>query len=301
MEKKPLIDRIRKLTSPIMPESISHDTDLKTLRDIHCVAFDFYGTMFLSGAGDIGVDESGQNTNKRRFLDALEYIGFKPPDEDSTAKAGIQQFQQIIKDHIDKKKAEEGIDYPEPDIIAVWEEVLVFMRQRHLIEEPVTRQQAVRLAVEYEFRTNSVWPTPDLDIILREILNKSCKLGIISNSQFYTPLAFEALIGQSTDDFGFDTDLQKWSYVNGVKKPSLRFYKKFVDELPAKGISPESVLYVGNDLFKDILPATELNMKTALYVGDRRSIRHEKADLSQPNQHPDLIIDDLHQLLECLG
>jgi putative hydrolase of the HAD superfamily len=300
MEKKQLIDRIIKLTSPIAPEGISHKSDLKTLRDIHCVAFDFYGTMFISGVGDIGIDESDQSANKRRFVEALKYIGFKPSDEASAAKTGIQEFQGIINDHIKEKKTEDGIDYPEPDIIAVWKEVLLSLKERQIIKEPVTREKAVRLAVEFEFRANSIWPTPDLDIILREILDKGCKLGIISNSQFYTPLAFEALIGQTTDDFGFDKDLQKWSYVNGTKKPSLRFYEEFVDELPDKNISPESVLYVGNDLFKDILPAKQLNMKTALYVGDRRSIRHEKADLSYPHQRPDLVIDDLRQILECL-
>ncbi len=300
MNKKPLIERIKKLTSPLHPEPYSHKTQLKKLRDIKCVALDFYGTMFISGAGDIGVDEEQKSSYELHFREALNYIGFSVPDEALAGETGLEKFNEIIEAYIDKRKETDGIEYPEPDIAVIWEDVLVSLEQRNLIDGPVTHRQAIRFAIEYEFRTNTIWPLPELIHTLKTILDHNCRLGIISNSQFYTPLAFEALIGQTTNDFGFDPDLQKWSYVNGIKKPSLQFYRQFIKELPAKNLKPGNVLFVGNDLFKDILPTKELNMKTALYIGDRRSLRHEEEDLTPKNQ-PDLIIDDLQQIPECLG
>ncbi|HYW34584.1 MAG TPA: HAD family hydrolase, partial [Balneolaceae bacterium] len=299
MDKSQLLERIRDLTSPIYPKHFKHQIDLKSLSDIRCVALDFYGTMFISGVGDIGVDEEQSTANKRYFIDAMQETGFPISSNGTLAKTGIQQFRQIIQHHIDQKKADGNTDYPEPNIITVWKEVLASLVELNFIEGPITEEQAIQLAVEFEFRSNTIWPVPELDVILNDILKKNCALGIISNSQFYTPLAFEALIGQSTDDFGFRPELQKWSYVNGVKKPSLQFYKTFTSELPALNLAPENVLYVGNDLFKDIIPAKQLNMKTALYVGDRRSVRHKNEDLTHPENQPDIMVDDLHQLAEC--
>ena len=57
MAKSTLIERIKTLTQPINPKRFNHATKLKSIPDIKCVAFDFYGTMFISGVGDIGVDE----------------------------------------------------------------------------------------------------------------------------------------------------------------------------------------------------------------------------------------------------
>ncbi|MBN2733022.1 MAG: HAD family hydrolase [Balneolaceae bacterium] len=298
MQKTELLERIKSLTSPVYPNKFGHKTNLKKLEGINCVAFDFYGTMFISGIGDISVDEEQKQGYQEIINESLQSTGFSIT-KSSTGKAGLEQFKLTIDRHIQRKK-EEGIDYPEPDIIAVWSEVLAALLQQNFIEGPIKKEHAIRFAIEFEFRANDIWPVPQLDDVLQQLLNRNLKLGILSNSQFYTPLAFEALIGQSTDDYGFDPDLQKWSYRCGIKKPSLYFYRQFTSELSDKEIKPQEVLYVGNDLFKDIIPARKLQMKTALYVGDRRSLRHEERDLKNGGYQPDIIIDDLQQIIDCL-
>jgi putative hydrolase of the HAD superfamily len=272
---------------------------MQELTGIKCVAFDFYGTMFISGAGDIGVDEKQKTAHKRHLKKALKEAGFSA-DHPSLAEKGLSEFRRIIEQHT-KQKQEEDIDYPEPNILTIWQKALTALAKLNLIEGPVTEDQAICVALGFEYRTNTVWPVPGLREVLTELLDRQMTLGIISNSQFYTPLTFEALIGETTGDFGFDKDLQKWSYKEGIKKPSLRFYRTFTDELPAKNLAPGEVLFVGNDLFKDIVPAKNSGMKTALFVGDHRSLRHENEDLTYPDHQPDIIIDDLHQIVECLG
>lgn len=298
MQKSTLLKRIRELTSPIHPEQFEHQTKLRPLGGIKCVAFDFYGTMFISGAGDIGIDEEQKAAYRKVFEKALEQTEIKVLHA-APGKMGLKQFEETIEGYKKHEQAK-GNEYPEPNIIDIWKDVLAAMVELNYIKGPVTEQIATRFAVEYEFIANKIWPVPNLTAILNRLLNRGLMLGIISNSQFYTPLAFEALIGSSTDDFGFDPDLQKWSYVQGVKKPSLNFYRTFVQELPAKNLNPQEVLYIGNDLFKDIIPASELGLKTGLYVGDRRSLRHKKNDLTGVENQPDLIIDSLDQVTDCV-
>src|SRR5699024_4883365 len=126
--------------------------------------------------------------------------------------------------------------------------------------------------------------------------------GAPSSSEICTLSLHDALpilVGTNIAGAGFTEKLLKWSYRHGVKKPSLDIYRLFIDELPAYNLKAEEVLYVGNDLFKDVIPAKKLGMKTALFVGDRRSIRHKKSDLIR-KQMPDIIIDELSQIEECV-
>lgn len=296
--KAKILERIQTLTAPIHPEPTGNETRLQKLDDIQCVAFDFYGTMFISGAGGIGVDNEQKATYQPYLREALKRAGFSNSSTTATKK-GVLEFQKTIEQSV-KRKKEEGVNFPEPNIIEVWQEVLTALAKLNFIKGPITKNQAIWVAVEFEFRANTVWPVPSLRNTLEELLNRQITLGILSNSQFYTPLTFEALIGQATDDFGFDPDLQKWSYQEGIKKPSARFYSTFTDELSAKNVAAGEVLYVGNDLFKDIIPAKKMGMKTALYVGDTRSLRHKSEDLACPDHQPDIIIDGLHQIIECL-
>ncbi len=297
MKKNILLNRIKELSSPVYPESVGHDTHFSSLSRIKCVAFDFYGTMFISAAGDIGIDENKDEGNIRFFKEALRHCNFNILDK-SAGKKGIGEFQKVIDRHIDEMK-EQGVDHPEPDIREVFFDVLTALHRKNLIRGDVTEDIATLFAIEFEFRSNAIWPLPDLLTDLEELKKRGLALGIISNSQFYSPVSFEAMTSITIDKFGFVPALQKWSFKYGIKKPSLSFYRLFIDELPQHDLQPEEVLYIGNDLNKDVLPAKHFGMKTALYVGDRRSIRHQQEDLIDKHL-PDIMIDELSQIKDCL-
>lgn len=298
MHKNHLLGRIQQLTHPLAPLSGNTPPRLAKLKNIHCIAFDFYGTMFISAVGDIGIDEEQKESNTQYFTEALESSGFGLLQND-TAKRGIQIFEQKIA--VYRESAHQaGIDYPEPDIRDIWLDVLTELRHQNLIRGDITMEKAQLLGIEFEFRVNDVWPVPDLKNVLTQLLKKNYKLGIISNSQFYTPLTFEAALGSDPSTFGFEPDLLVWSYKARRKKPSEAFYQLFIQAAAKKNIKAEEILFVGNDIRKDIQPAKEIGMKTALYMGDRRSIRHEEDDLSNPSFTPEIIINDLAQLIDCL-
>jgi putative hydrolase of the HAD superfamily len=296
--KTDLIERIKELAEPLSLIPVEHATKLKKISGIKCVAFDFYGTMFISGVGDIGIDEEQKAENEIIFRRSLSHSGFNIED-DSAGTAGLHILQQTLDRHIGKAK-EEGIAYPEPEIREVWRDTLTELADRSLISGNIEQSTVTHFAIEFEFRINAIWPVPNLADILTKLKNRGMELSIISNSQFYTPLAFEAIIGKSPESFGFNENLLVWSFECGRKKPDTQFYGQFIDRIQKSNIQPSEVLYVGNDIKKDIKPAKKLGLHTALFVGDSRSIRHDESDLDSLSLGPDLVINDLRQLDKCI-
>jgi putative hydrolase of the HAD superfamily len=67
-------------------------------------------------------------------------------------------------------------------------------------------------------------------------------------------------------------------------------------KIAEKGVSPASVLYIGNDMLNDIYPARQTGFKTALFAGDERSLRLRSDDPRCRGLRADLVITDLSQL-----
>lgn len=298
MDKNSIFKRITELTHPLEPISVTHITKLEAIEGIRCVAFDFYGTMFISAVGDIGVDEEQQETSYNFFERALKDTGYTIMSN-SAGKNGVAIFEEVLHSHVEEAR-KKGIDHPEPDIVAVWEDVLTTLADRDEIKGDIDREKAKRFGIEFEFRINDVWPVPELESLLKKLLDKNLELGIISNSQYYTPLTFEALLKKSPVEYGFNPNLLIWSYKTGYKKPSVDFYRFFEEAAEKEGLQPHEVLYVGNDVEKDIIPARKVGLRTALYVGDQRSIRHVPGEFDIEKIKPDLVVDELSQIADCL-
>ncbi|MFW6347532.1 MAG: HAD family hydrolase [Cyclonatronaceae bacterium] len=300
--KQQLLDRIRILSAPMQPVETGTLPRLQSLEGIKAVAFDFYGTMFMSGTGDTIIDDP-KGEEEQALTKAFEVLFpdlMKGPGFD--ALQGVQSYKQVIHD---QKAAlqQEGIDYPEVQITDVWEEVLARMRKSGLEKLPQAPGEELleRLTIEFEMRNNPTWPLPDLDETLHGLGAKGLLLGILSNSQFYTPMIFEAHLGSAPQQHIFEPNLCIWSYEERRCKPSLPFHESLKKAFDAHyGIAPEQVLFVGNDMLKDIYPAAHFGFKTALFAGDDRSLKWRKDDERAAELEPDLVITRLSQLLECL-
>lgn len=293
-----LKERFRTLSKPMLPDETGTEPSLTQIEGIKSVIFDFYGTLFISGVGDIGIDDG--TSDEGLILNALDAVGIDVSDE-SAGKRGYEIYNKIVTERMQELKAS-GIPYPEPDIRIVWRNVLNQMYAENLIETATDEKHHTQMAVEFEARMNPIWPMPDLEETLDELKNRDIELGIISNSQFYTPIAFEALCDRTLNDLGFNINLLHWSYEESRKKPGVVFYEHFLEkaekELP--DLKPENYLYVGNDMLKDIYPANELGMKTALFAGDSRSLKWREDDSRTTDLKPDIVITELRQVLDCV-
>jgi putative hydrolase of the HAD superfamily len=154
----------------------------------------------------------------------------------------------------------------------------------------------MEFALRYECLVNPVYPMPSLGFVLEDVQNAGLSMGIVSNAQFFTPLLFEAFLGKGIKELGFAEELCVFSFLVGEAKPSARLFEIPRDILLDRGIDPESILYVGNDMLNDILCAKDAGFRTALFAGDSRSLRLREGDGRVRDCEPDWIITSLDQL-----
>lgn len=250
---------------------------------IECVMFDIYGTLFISGSGDISIQSKKQM--KTDSLDKLlvKYGICKPP------QALLKDlFSGIKKKHMEQRK--KGVDFPEVEIDHIWMDVLK-NNNRELIKD---------FALEFELIVNPLYSMPNLRELLSGCRDLKILIGIISNAQFYTPYLFNWFFDSDLKDLGFSPDLIFFSYTYGYAKPSMFLFEVATEKLNNKGIKAQSVLYVGNDMLNDIYPAKKAGFKTALFAGDSRSLRLRKNVPECENISPDIIITDLIQVLDYI-
>lgn len=289
-----LVERIKALCSPMDPKPTGMETRIIRLPEIRAILFDVYGTLLISGSGDIGVAKT--ENDEKSFRKALAVTGIADNGFDDTI-SGTRLLAQLIGEMHDIRRRQ-GVEYPEVDIIAIWKAVF-----EHLSKDvpglEISQHKLHHIAVEYENRVNPVWPMPGAQEILSTCRAKHMVLGIVSNAQFYTPLLFHSLLGSCLEALGFDPRCCVWSYQSLEAKPSLRLFEKALDNLfSIYSIAAAQTLYIGNDLLNDIWPAQRLGCKTALFAGDQRSLRLRQSDDRCRGIEPDLIIDDLRQLLQ---
>ena len=284
----PLASYLRDHSRPLNPQATGISSHLPVLEGIRCAVFDIYGTLLISGSGDIGVTDAEQQEDTLRRLIAEMKLPVPDPGHSLS-----EQFLELIRQDHAKSKAG-GIEFPEVEIRDIWARLLSDLPG----EAPPAPDQIEALAVAYENATNPVWPMPGAADLLGILRDRGITLGIVSNAQFYTPLLFEAFFESPLDQLGFHPDLSFFSYRHRRGKPGVWLYEQLRDALAARGIAPEETLYVGNDALKDVHPAATLGFRTVLFAGDERSLRLRP-------EHPNLLppeatVTSLLQILDLL-
>jgi putative hydrolase of the HAD superfamily len=292
-----LVGRIKRLSDPMLPNPTGETEQLEPLSGIRAVFFDIYGTLMISGSGDVGVLREVQSGGS--LLEALGRAGLP-----AAPKAGPLGRQMLLEEiemaHADLKQ--QGVDYPEVEIRSIWRNVTRRLYRAGLLKKEADMADIHRLAVEYECRVNPVWPMPMMRETLNRILAKGLRLGIVSNAQFYTPLLFEALAGGRPEQAGFDPALIAYSFECLEAKPSVRLFEIVLEPLRLRwGIMPEQTVYVGNDMLNDIWTASQAGCRTVLFAGDQRSLR-KRLDVPRCRTlEPNAVITRLDQLAGLLA
>lgn len=291
-----LRESISKLLIPLSPLQTEQEAKLQKLTGMKALLFDVYGTLLISGTGDISmateranlfsVDKLLQNHNIEVLYDDLNALH-------------KDEFREMIEDEHKNERAR-GADYPEVDIITVWHRLITSWLDETYIEGNFDLKKISLIALEYELLVNPVWTMPGAHEVLESCKQKKLKMGIVSNAQFYTAPTLESLMHSHLSQKGFDEAICEWSYQLKRAKPSREIFKKPLESLMSQGISPSEVLYIGNDMLNDIYTAAEAGCKTALFAGDSRSLRLRDNDTRCKALEPDIILTNLRQLEECI-
>jgi putative hydrolase of the HAD superfamily len=295
--RKDFIVLIRDASSPLFAssppelgaglEALAYPGVKPPLRGIRAVIFDIYGTLFTSAAGDIGSDGG----HGRGALDALA--------RECLPGCGGGELAAYFRGEVRRTHARlyPRTPYPEVRVEEIW---------ASLFTGPLARYGAAGLdpeefALRYELAVNPVFPKPGIPGLFEKLKNFGMILGIISNAQFFTPLLFEVFFDKPPEALGFDPRLLIYSFEMGEAKPSPALFKKAADHLGSRGISPDTVLFVGNDMLKDIYGAASAGFKTALFAGDGRSLRLREGDPLTEKLLPDGIIRCLSDIPAMTG
>lgn len=266
--------------------------------EIDAVLFDIYGTLFISGSGEIGTVRP--ETRGKVFVDSFIKAGCEILSPDTGEEASRLFTELIKKSHEESSRL--GVTHPEVDILEIWESLVRRLRDERYInfsEDPFFFH---RLAVLYENKSNPVWPMPGSRNLLRFLADRRVPMGIVSNAQFYTPLLFNAYFDDGLQELGFSEELCFWSYVEGRAKPDLKLLEPALSVLEDQySISRKNVLFVGNDMLNDISLASTAGCRTALFAGDRRSLRMRENYESIKSIIPDIIITELGQLISIMN
>ncbi len=287
---------LKRLSVPLKPIPTGETAALPKLVGVRAVMFDLYGTLFISGSGEVG--SVGDAACATALAEAIRTV---VPEPLGSVEGGLPCLVETIR-AMHRESHCRGVEHPEVDIVEVWRIVLGELGRKGVLPDRIYRlEELQRLAVEYEARANPTWPMPGLRECLTSLRTRGMVIGIISNAQFYTPLLFEALLDGTPEKWGIDPTLQYYSYRYGVAKPGLDMHRMAAETLRQRGIEPGGVLYVGNDVRNDVAVAKKVGFHSALFAGDARSLRWRQAAAGTDVVRPDLVLVSLLELDGCLA
>ena len=130
--------------------------NLSSLKGIRAVVFDIYGTLMISGSGDIG--SADDDSHQMAFRDAFATVGI---DVISDIAAVEQHYRSAIAESHAEAKAS-GVEFPEVEIRDIWRHTLDQLVDQAIIKPvAITDELLERLSIEYEVRANPTWPMPN--------------------------------------------------------------------------------------------------------------------------------------------
>ncbi|MDR2631835.1 MAG: HAD hydrolase-like protein [Spirochaetaceae bacterium] len=272
---------------------------------IRAVLFDIYGTLFTSAAGDIGSRDGYQRgTELPEGVIIPQGVNFPQGGLDTLAREFVpgctgEELAEYFREEVRRCHARlrPRIPYPEIKVEEIWAALF----RGALARYGGTSGDPEEFALRYELAVNPVFPKPGIPELFEKLTGRGMVLGLVSNAQFFTPLLFEAFFNRSPEALGFDPGLLIYSFEMGEAKPSPVLFKKAADRLNSRGIAPDRVLFVGNDMLKDIYGAASMGFKTALFAGDGRSLRLREGNPLTEKLLPGGIIRFLSDIPAMIG
>lgn len=200
---------------------------------------------------------------------------------------GPNDIKYLYFDIMKKQRSVDGDRHREFDVVAIFDEIV---RQHSTgftrTLPPQKIEQLPRLLAEVHraasrFRLQAY---PGVEDVIRQ-LHPKYRLAIISDAQ--TAYALPELHAVGLSDY-FDPIIISGDF--GYRKPDLRLFSA---ALTAMKMDPAEVLYVGNDMYRDVYGAQRLKMKTVFFKSNQGT--QEKDGVK-----PDYIIYNFSELTNAI-
>ena len=215
------------------------------------ILFDLYGTVI-----DIETDES-MDEIYRSISHFLTYHGIYLHRWEVR-----DRYYDIMK----QQKEECGEAYPEIDVEVIWNS---FLKQEGMKPSLACRELATTLAQIYRgISRKRLQLYPEVKGVLDK-LRSAYRVALISDAQPCYALPEIKAVGL---DGWFDPIIISANY--GFRKPDVRLTKKALDIMK---LLPSEVIYVGNDMYRDIYGASRLGIKTIFIDSNQGAKSYENA------------------------
>lgn len=251
---------------------------------IKAIIFDIYGTLLFRKGGDLSDSLSKRDYLMKSFSKLIKEFNL-----DTNPEELFYLYHKEIDDE-HKRKSKRGIKYPEVIIEKIWKRIL---KKIGYDNSPKT---CFDIAFYFDNINSQKKLYPYAAFVLKKLKEKDIRLGIISNAQFYTKIDMLKLlydkIGLKHLEEIFDNRLTFYSYKLGYSKPNKGAFLKVKERLGKKGIKPSEIMYVGNDVKKDIKTANSVGFKSCLLIENQTKI-NDKAK-------PDYKIKDLREIVKIV-
>ena len=207
---------------------------------IKSIVFDLYGTLI-----DIETDESMEEIY-RGIAHFLTYQGVY------LHRWEVRDlYYQIMK----QQKEQSREEYPEINVESIWS---TFLRQEGMKVATARKKLAKTLAHIYRgISRKRLQLYPSVKNVLHK-LRDTYRLALISDAQPCYALPEIQAVGL---DGYFDPIIISANY--GFRKPDPRLIQ---DALEIMSLTPAEVIFVGNDMYRDIYGASMLDIKTILFA-----------------------------------
>ncbi len=212
-------------------------------------SFDLYGTLI-----DIETDESLEEI----YRAIAHYLTYQ----------GIYLHRWEVRDRyyaiMKQQKEDQREEFPEVDVKAIWNR---FLRQEG-IKAPSTRKKlATTLAHLYRaISRKRLRLYPGVKRVLDE-LRPTYRIAVVSDAQPCWALPEMKAVGINGY---FDPIIISANY--GFRKPDRRLFETALDTMELVGAE---VIYVGNDMYRDICGASQLGIKTIFVNSNQGAKCHE--------------------------
>jgi putative hydrolase of the HAD superfamily len=215
------------------------------------ILFDLYGTVI-----DIETDESMEEI----YRGIAHYLTYQ----------GVYLHRGEVRDRyyriMKQQREDRGGESPEIDVETIWRE---FLRQEGVKNALARRRLALILAHLYRgISRKRLRLYPGVKQVL-DALRPAYRLALISDAQPCYALPEMKALGL---DGYFNPVIISAEY--GFRKPDQRLTAK---ALAIMGLEPSEVIFVGNDMYRDIYGASRLGIKTIFIESNQGEKSHEKA------------------------
>ncbi len=239
---------------------------------IRGIVFDINGTLV-----DILTNEADDNIY-RILSNLLDYQGVAlSPDNVRRLYSEINKRQR-------RCSAEK---FPEFDVVAIFDEIVELCGGVYTRSLPKGRRRELPLLLAEVFRAASRFRLelyPGVIAVLDE-LRLRYRLAALSDGQ--SAWAFPELRSVGLEGY-FDPVIVSSDL--GFRKPDARMFELLLERMK---LAPEEILFVGNDMYRDVFGAARLGIRTVFF-------RSNQGDQRPSGAEPDYIIYNFSELPEAV-